>query len=72
MAAWTIGYTTGSGTDPFTGRLDTVSRTHNAANGSGTETSTVRYGVPFTTPGTGQEEANPDLSAATAAAWGTE
>lgn len=48
QAPWKVGYTGGSGTDPYTGQLDTVSRTHNAANGGGSETFTVRYRVPFT------------------------
>jgi RHS repeat-associated protein len=69
QAAWAIGYTTGTGTDPYSGKLDTVSRTHNAANGGGTETATLRYDVPFGNPG-GTGEANPDLSVATAATWG--
>jgi hypothetical protein len=60
LAAWNIGYTPGTGVDPYTGRLDTVSRTHNAANGSSTETATVRYGVPSGPPG-GTGEANPGL-----------
>ena len=69
QAAVNVSYTPGSGTDPFSGKLDAVSRTHNAANGSGTETTTVRYDVPFTAPG-GNGEANPDLSPTTAATWG--
>ena len=72
QAAWNIIYAggTGAGTDPYTGTLSTVSRTHNAANGSGTETSTVVYDVPFGTPATGHEEDNPDLTPAAAAVWG--
>ncbi|KYH43099.1 hypothetical protein [Branchiibius sp. NY16-3462-2] len=50
------------------GRLTAVSRTHNSANGGGTQTTTVVYGVP-----TAADAANPayrpDLSSAAIAAW---
>jgi RHS repeat-associated protein len=61
LAGWTISY------DPQ-GRLDSVSRTHNAANGGSTETETVRYDVPFDAT-TSTDESHPDLSAGRVAAW---
>ena len=61
LAGWTISY------DPQ-GRLDHVSRTHNTANGGGTETQTVRYDVPFGAT-TSSDESHPDLSAGRVAAW---
>jgi RHS repeat-associated protein len=61
LATWRIGY------DPQ-GRLDTVSRTHDAANGGGTETTTLRYDVPFGAAAAA-DESHPDLSAGRVAAW---
>jgi len=61
LAGWTISY------DPQ-GRLDSVARTHNTANGGATETQTVRYDVP-SSAAAASDESHPDLSAARIAAW---
>ena len=61
LAGWTISY-------DAQGRLDRVSRTHNAANGGGTETQTVLYNVPFGAAAA-TDESHPDLSAGRVAAW---
>jgi RHS repeat-associated protein len=61
QAAWVMSY-------DAQGRFDHVDRTHNAANGGGTETSTVRYGMPFGAAA-GTDETHPDLSAAAVATW---
>lgn len=50
------------------GRFDHASRTHDAAHGSGTETTTVRYEVPIGAAA-GTDETHPDLSAGRVAAW---
>jgi RHS repeat-associated protein len=63
LAAWTLGYNSA-------GRLATVSRTHNSANGGGTETSSIEYDVPRTAD-SGNPAWRPDLSSLTAVAgWG--
>jgi RHS repeat-associated protein len=61
LAGWTVSY-------DAQGRLDSVARTHNAANGGGTETETVRYDVPFGAAAS-TDESHPDLSAGRVAAW---
>lgn len=50
------------------GRLDYVSRTHNGANGGGTETTTLRYNVPFGATAS-SDETHPDLSGGRVSAW---
>ena len=62
QAAWTIAYS------PSSGKVATISRTHNAANGGGTLTTTMRYGVPWSTNST-HPDYNPDLSATARAGW---
>ena len=62
LAAWTLGY-------DASGRLSTVARTHNSANGGGTETSQVVYGVAATADGT-HPQYRPDLSGTAIEAWG--
>jgi RHS repeat-associated protein len=61
LAPWVLGY-------DAQGRLSTVSRTHDAANGGGTETTTIRYDVSIATTAT-TDESHPDLSPARTAAW---
>jgi hypothetical protein len=61
LAGWTIRY-------DVQGRLDTVARTHNAANGGDTETATLRYDVPFGAAAS-TDDSHPDLSAGRVAAW---
>ena len=60
LAAWSLGYSSG--------RLDTITRTHNAANGGGSETDTIRYDVPIGAATTG-DESHPDLTAGRVATW---
>ncbi|MBM7784891.1 RHS repeat-associated core domain-containing protein [Tenggerimyces flavus] len=63
LQAWSLGYDTA-------GRVHTVSRTHNPANGSGTERTTFEYAVPRT-PDTSNPAFRPDLSTtAKVGAWG--
>jgi RHS repeat-associated protein len=61
LAGSTIGY-------DAQGRLATVSRTHDAAHGGGSETTTLRYDVPFGAAGS-TDASHPDLSAGRVAAW---
>jgi RHS repeat-associated protein len=63
LAAWTLGYDTA-------GRIRTVARTHNAADGGGTEATTIEYDLPRAAD-TSNPQWRPDLStAAKVAAWG--
>ncbi|MBM7790345.1 RHS repeat domain-containing protein [Tenggerimyces flavus] len=63
VAAWILGY-------DGVGRVHTVSRTHDAANGGGSETTTFEYDVPRTAD-TSNAAFRPDLSTtAKVGAWG--
>jgi RHS repeat-associated protein len=52
LAPWTFSYDDNA-SDANYGSLDSVSRTHDSANGGGTATTTVDYSVPLTTAGGG-------------------
>jgi RHS repeat-associated protein len=63
LAAWTLGYDTAS-----PARLSTVTRTHDAGHGGGSETNTIVYGAPIGSA-TSTDETHPDLTPARVAAW---
>jgi len=65
LAPWTLAYDDTSTTVNF-GHLLTVSRTHSAAYGGGTATTTIGYSVPLTASGGGPV----NMDAATAGTWG--
>ncbi len=65
LAAWKLTYDSAA----LTGRLITASHTHNATYGSGTETSTVVYDVPFGNDTDAGAGLHPDLSSGTVASW---
>jgi len=64
LAPWTFTYGTTSGTATY-GKLLSASRTHNAANGGATATTTLGYSVPLTTAAGGPL----NMDAATVAGW---
>jgi len=61
LSAWNLAY-------DGNGRLSTVSRTHDAAHGSGTETTTMIYGAALAADGT-HPEYRPDMTPSTTATW---
>lgn len=65
LAPWVLTYND-NGTSADYGKLASVTRTHNSANGSGTAKTVVAYSVPLTTAAGGP--ANMDTN--TVAAWG--
>jgi RHS repeat-associated protein len=62
LAGYTLGY-------DGAGRLTSLSRTHNVANGGGTETTSIVYGI-ATDPDGSHPEWRPDLTTTAVAAWG--